>query len=137
MRTNLQPDFGNRYYRVQRSFVVFALIGHSKSNTYVGSSMLCGNVYRRLTLTRGDEVHALAGGVFAITKDGHSFSVTLTLSEKHPFEKVYYTAPQQWPLENLRLIADREARRPAQYRDQLPTIPAGRYYGGSIDSVVE
>src|SRR4051812_46094252 len=106
-RNNLMKDALHRgtYYTVTRAFTVYALVGHSDSNTYYGASMICGNVYRREQLRPGDEVHALCGGTYAVRLDGELLAVALTISEKSPFEKTYGGACEYWPLDALQETA--------------------------------
>jgi hypothetical protein len=133
-RNNLTTAYDNAYFEVVRPFEVFIRVGFSESNTYYGSSMVMGSVYRRITLKPGDQVHDLFGGVFVFS-DGQPYEATTTISEKGPFEKVYYTVPEEWPVENLRAI-DKQAALPLNRRG-LAKVPAGRLVGRSIDSIVD
>jgi len=146
MRTNLMKKREgsvleqNTYYTVEEAFTVYALVGHSESNTYYGASMIYGNVYRRLLLHPGDEVHALHGGVFAVQPgiaggDGPTvLPVRFTLSDKHPFEKTYGGEQERWPLDRLR-DTDTPTRL-ASYAHTLPRITAGLVrIGRGIDTL--
>lgn len=132
---NLQPDYANHYYRVRKGFTVYALVGHTKSNTYYGASMLYGNCYRKIALKRGDQIHALVGGIFLARMDGSTFQVSLALSEKHPFEKTYFTPEDKWPVEQLDEIPY-ESRRVVNYRTELPIMDAGSSIGRGINVLV-
>lgn len=135
-RNNLSDIWGNSYFEVVEPFKVYIKVGISKSNTFIGSSMMYGNVYEHVTLEPGDEIHDLHGGVYAII-DGEPYKAYPEISEKHPFEKSYGTHEEQWPVKNLRKITEAKARKPkGGYHREDPIISPGKYIGRSIDSVI-
>ncbi len=136
-RNNLTDKSQNAYLVVTEPFEVYALAGHSDSNTWVGSSKALGNVYDRVTLKPGDEIHDLFGGVFAVI-DGTAREVRTTISEKHLFEKSYGGSVEEWPVAKLREIKAAEATQPkGGYRPKpLPSdLKPGKFVGRSLDSV--
>lgn len=132
-RNNLTDEWANAYFRVVSAFDVYLLVGTSESNTYAGRSMVLGNVYRKVTLAPGDEIHDTHGGVFAV-QDQIGFSARMLLPTKHPFEK----GPDSvgaWPLDKLQRIADAD-RRPATYQSRVPQrAPGAVRCPNGIDSV--
>ncbi len=129
----------NAYFEVVAAFQVYALIGHSESQTFVGSSRMLGRVYARLLLEPGDQVHDTFGGVFVVTKDGEAHEARYVLPTWHPFEGKYHLDEvERWPLECLREIEEDKARSPKlSYRRDMPMMPQGVRVGRGIDSVLE
>jgi hypothetical protein len=136
MQSNLAPDYRNHYYRVTQRFPVLVRVGHRESNTYFGASMVLGVVYRQVIAKPGDEIHALVGGTFLVTaKQAHE--ATMHITEKHPFEKVYFPVVEQWPLASLAEIP--AGRKVASYRADLPRLSgaaAGRVLSNGVDALV-
>lgn len=60
---------GNNYYAVTQPITVYAHAGWKASNEYYGSSRLHRAQWEPMKLDIGDEIHWLAGGMFAV-KDG-------------------------------------------------------------------
>jgi hypothetical protein len=136
-RNNLTDESDNAYFFVKKPFETLILVGHSESNTWTGRSQLLGNVWKRVTLGKDDQIHDTHGGVFAVIK-GEARKATMYVSDKHPFEKKYGGSEQHWPVENLeRIQYDYLVRKPeGGYHRELPTMPPGEFIGLSIDSVV-
>ena len=87
-RNNLTDEWTNAYFRVTEAFDCYVLVGLSDSNTHIGRSMVCGNVYRKITLKRGDEIHDLFGGVFVVQAGSReALPGRMLLPTKHPFER--------------------------------------------------
>ena len=132
-RNNLSDIYENSYFEVLQEFPVYIAVGHFPVNTYVGSSQMCGTLYKHIYLKPGDYVCDLYGGVFA-SYDGKMHSVRLELSDKHPFEKVYGTIEEKFPVEKLKKI-----NKPSidfQFNVKLPVVKApNKFYGRGIDSV--
>jgi len=129
-RNNLTAEWGNAYFRVTASFDCYVHIGISDSNTYAGRSMLMGNVYRKLTLVPGDEIHDLFGGVFAVHA-GNALRAQMQLPTKHPFER----GPDvvgPWPLDKLQRI---ETGAAAVYTHKPEKMSPGTRCANGIDSV--
>lgn len=101
MRHNLNRGFGCVYWKVTSPFNVFVRVAIAESNTWVGSSKALGNVYRRVEVKPGDEIHALPGGVFLVDSKGDVFEASLTVSDKHLFEKTYDGIEERWPPDKL------------------------------------
>lgn len=115
---NLQPEWENAYWRVVDPFDVYARVSTCDSNTYFGSSKALGTLYEKLTAQPGDEIHALVGGVFLVTKDGDVHEVQIAVSEKHPFEKTYLHRDPEWPLERLARVDKSNSTDVRSYREQ-------------------
>jgi hypothetical protein len=142
MRTNLMRErpglaflYDNTYYTVTRAFTVYALVGHSDSNFHYGSSMVYGNVYRRVELQPGDEVHALVGGTFVLRFDGELLKVCLTITDKSPFEKRYGGELERWPLDALQQTLTPTVIE--RYPHEFPHVAAGpERCANGIDTVI-
>lgn len=130
-RNNLSNHYSNSYFQVTESFEVFVRVGWSKSNTFYGSTQLCGGVYRKVVLQPGDEIHDLVGGLFVLTGDRKQGQfVTIEINTTHPFLR-NSTNPEEWPLSKL------EACRPSDvgYNTEVPMMEPGTLVGG-LHSVV-
>jgi hypothetical protein len=136
-RNNLSDESKNTFFHVKKPFEVLVLVGHSESNTWTGRSQMLGNVWKRVMLQESDQIHDLAGGVFAVI-NGEPSRVTMYVSDKHPFEKRYSTPIEEWPVENLEKIQHDYLIRPPKggYNREIPMAPPGEFIGRSIDSVV-
>jgi hypothetical protein len=125
------------WYEVIEPFEAFMLIGTTASNTYVGSSMACGNVYLRARVPVGSRVADLPGGLFVEVRDV-AYSAKLELSDKHPFEKTYGPVRRPPLPAGLRPIEKFELNRWRERRYDYATLVANhRTYGRSIDFVLE
>lgn len=136
-RNNLTDEDANAYFFVKKPFEVLILVGHSESNTWTGRFRMLGNVWKRVTLDRDDQIHDIHGGVYAVIK-GQPFKATMYVSGKHPFEKRYGGSIQQWPVENLERIKYSYLIRQPEggYDRELLIVPPGEFIGGNIDSVI-
>lgn len=116
---------------------VYVQLGVAESNTYVGSSQMLSRVWARHTLTVGDEIHDLPGGVFAVL-DGVRRPVTVALDDKHPFEKRYQPRVEQWPADKLRLLGPPTGDLPVDRgRTYLPSeVADATRVGRGIDLVL-
>jgi hypothetical protein len=131
-RNNLTDESSNAYFRVVAPFDCYALVGLSDSNTYAGRSMVCGNVYRKLSLQIGDEIHDLFGGVFVVAKGSIALPGRMQLPTKHPFERGP-DAEGAWPLDKLQRLA---LGRNAEYASKPAKMSPGALCANGIDSVV-
>jgi hypothetical protein len=105
----------NKYWRVTHPFTVEAIVGHEKSNTYIGASMVLQTRYQTITLRPGDEIHELCGGDFAI----HERSVwEFSTRRNEAWEILLHPAPRPpaLPYEKLQAIDKAEATL-ADYND--------------------
>jgi hypothetical protein len=137
VHNNLAAVRGYSYFKVLRPFEVYLQVGVSGSNSSWGSSMIYGNVYKQYTLKRGDQIHSSYTDVYAVIR-GVAYRATLAVSERGPFERVYWTPEEVWPVERLGRITANEAARPRDgYPTQFPTIAPGKSVGRGIDSIVE
>jgi hypothetical protein len=131
-RNNLTNEGGNAYFRVTKAFDCYVLVGLSDSNTYAGS-LVCGNVYRKVSLKRYDEIHDLFGGVFVVCKgEPEGLHGRMQLPTKHPFVK----GPDPegaWPLDKLKCIG---VGRQIAYAYNLKKMSPGVLCANGIDSVV-
>ena len=131
---------GNTYWRVTEPFEVYVLRGTTESNTSVGSSKMLGNVYQPVTVEPGGEIHGLVGGVFYIDPNGSVTEVTLALSDKHPFEKVYLLPVDKWPLDKLALTTCRPVTysnaRTRRFSHQELKETGAASYGRNIDWIL-
>jgi hypothetical protein len=133
----LRDGFDNKYYRVRAGFGVYAQAGHCESNTWLGSHRMFGVVYKRLRLRPGDQVHALIGGTFAVTKHG-VFEVVSRIDDQHPFVKGH-REDYAWPLDKLTELPMEKVKKPGFYRygGALPLLNAGRIVGDGIHRLIE
>ena len=129
---NLTEEWGNAYFRVTEPFDCYLLVGVSESNTYTGRSMVFGNVYQRVTLRPGDEIHDLFGGVFVARQRGAALPARMKLPTKHPFERGP-DEPGAWPLAKLERVA---VGRQVQYASKPKKMPKGAMCANDHDSVV-
>lgn len=103
----LMPDYKNHYYRVTNPFTVWAMTGkHLPTGAWYGASQIHIAETQVLRLTAGDQVHALVGGTFVITKSGEVFEVKMT---RPSADGVFCHnsgdwREQNWPLRRLREI---------------------------------
>ena len=142
--TNLHPGFPVRdsiqYEVTNASLPVYVRLGTVDSNTYFGSSMALGTVWQRLALLPGDQVTATPYQVWGVPGGEQRRELRFALSDKHPFEKVYLTRPEEWPLDRLQVVTDASFTHPVaasfQFdRDELTGVGAVRY-GRGIDMVI-
>jgi hypothetical protein len=132
-RNNLTDEWTNAYFRVTAPFDCYVLVGLSDSNTYMGRSMICGNVYRKVTLRRGDQIHDLFGGVFVVRKgDPAALPGRMLLPTKHPFERGPDPAGA-WPTDKLKRV---KAGAPADYSHKPEKMTPGAMCTNGVDSVV-
>lgn len=130
---NLTDEWTNAYFRVTAPFDCYVLVGHSDSNTYTGRSMVLGNVYQKVTLRPGDEVHDLFGGVFVARQRARAaLPGRVLLPTKHPFERGPDDAGA-WPLDKIERVA---IGRQVQYANNPKKRSAGAMCANSHDSVV-
>jgi hypothetical protein len=132
-RNNLTDESSNAYFRVVESFDCYVRVGLSDSNTYAGRSMVCGNVYRKVTLKRGDEIHDLFGGVFVVREGAREALIgRMLLPSKHPFERG--SDPEgAWPLDKLKRV---DVGSKVDYARNTPKMSPGVLCANGIDSVV-
>lgn len=132
-RNNLSDVSDNSYFEVLEEFPVYIAIANYQANTFVGSSQMFGTLYKHIILKPGDYVCDLYGGVFA-SYEGKMHSVRLELSDKHPFEKMYGTVEEKYPVEKLKKIDKPSID--LQYHCKLPVVKTpNKFYGRGIDSV--
>ena len=133
-RNNLSTKFDNSYFDVIKPFKIYIPIGSYNSNTFVGSSCMLGTLYKHVELNVGDKLYDLFGGVF-VEINGICYQARMSLSDKHPFEKVYNPALEVFPTENLK-----EINSPAnelKFENKLPTVDVPKkFYGRSIDAII-
>jgi hypothetical protein len=132
-RNNLTDEWGNAYFRVIDAFDCYVLVGYTDSNTHIGRSMVCGNVYRKVTLKLGDEIHDLFGGVFVV-REGESEGLPgrMQLPTKHPFEKGPDPAGP-WPLDKLKRI---DAGCKVTYVSRTDKMNQGELLANGVDRLV-
>jgi hypothetical protein len=130
-RNNLSNTSNNTFFKVTSSFDVFVAVGHAPSNSFYGSSQIFGTVYRKVTLTPGDEIHDLCGGVFVVT-GGVAYAATMKIDEKGAFERSYGSVEEQWPTDNIEVSA---TRKEVAYPSKLPTIEPGTRVGHGIHTL--
>lgn len=131
-RNNLSDLSENACFIVRESFEVLVPVGIFDTQTFVGRSMMLGKLYRRVTLLPGDILFDTFGGVYA-THDGKTFESTISLSEKHPFEKNYDQSYATWPVDKL--LKTEWKKLPACSRD-LPRVARPTHsYGRGIDAI--
>jgi hypothetical protein len=105
-RNNLTDTHDKAAFAVVHPFDVYVRVGHTdESNTYMGASMMLGNVYQRRTLRRHDHLLDLPGGVFILGHDGTLTLVTDHVPDRHPFEKNYGGNVAYYPTEKLHQLA--------------------------------
>jgi len=111
-------SWGNKYYEFDEAIRWFRAIGHSASNTYIGSSRAIDTVYEPTTINPGDQVHALLGGTFVVRADGTVEEGKFKLP-KHLFEKSYGIRQSDADLCDLMAKAGRcrEIEKPAAKAD--------------------
>lgn len=78
----------NAFYRVEEPLLVLKHRGSCTTNEYVGASMLLRLVKEAVLAKRGDEIHALVGGCFLVTKEGHVSEFSLR-TRGGAFERSY------------------------------------------------
>lgn len=105
---------GNRYYRVDRAASVNIVVGSKPSNRWYGAAQVLDPVIRTVKAKRGDEVHALVGGTFLVTKAGpiHEMHGYVTSSR---YGGTSERVLQEWVGINASEVAA-PAIRPAAYR---------------------
>ena len=134
-RNNLSTVHENRWFEVVEPFQVHLLVGISQSNTFVGSSMCYGNVWRRIMLPAGTRIADVFGGVEVVLPGGRaSWPTQVAPTGKHPFERSS-PLPEKWPVEKLREIPE-FARPPSQTMPPL-RLPGNPLGSGGIDSWTE
>lgn len=134
-RNNLSNTNLNSLFEVTSPFKVFIPIAIYDSNTYYGSSMMFGTLYKQIDLNIGDCLYDTFGGVF-VTYNGKHYPARINLSEKSPFEKTYGFEEEVYPIDKLKLIQNAEIK--LNIERNLPKVNAPKkYYGRSIDSVEE
>lgn len=78
----------NRYFRVNEPFLVLKPLGTCETQTYVGASMALRTVKEAFNAVPGDEIHALMGGTFLVTKEGGVTEISI-VKPKHVYESKY------------------------------------------------
>jgi hypothetical protein len=133
-KNNLSDHFQNTYFEVISSFDVLVPVGTYPSNTYFGSTQALGVLYRKITLSPGDYLLDLAGGVF-VSYNSKMYPARLSLSDKHPFEKVYIGNHEEYPVSKLKEISKLEHDLDVAKLDQVP-VPK-KFFGRGVDSLEE
>lgn len=84
-------SISNTFFRVQKPFRIYRQFGRSESNTWIGRSRIISNVYHALNVQVGDELHALAGGLFVADRRGGKpdAAPARLKAPKPPLEKDY------------------------------------------------
>lgn len=133
-RNNLSDNIGCTYLKVIKPFMVYALVGYQPSNSFIGSSQMLGNIYKRITLEIGSEIYDLPGGVFVV-HTGKSYAIKMQLSGKHPFEKTYGMEVDIFPLENMQVISKPAIKLKL---DPVPIINVPiKFFERGIDSIID
>lgn len=91
--------FGCAYYRVAAPFRVYAHVGVSESNTWVGSSRVFTTVKEAWNARPGDVLHVLPGGTF-LSRGKECWEVGLKAPAPF-FEGKYHYTPPERVAENL------------------------------------
>jgi len=134
-RNNLSDVSANSVFEVTSPFNVYVQVAYFESNTYVGRSMMLGNLYKHITLQPGDLLYDTFGGVFVDYNNKH-YAAKIYLSDKSPFEKNYGSNEEVYPIDKLNLLKNKEIK--LNVDRNLPKVdPPKNYYGRSIDSVKE
>lgn len=100
--------YDNHYFRLTEPRLVHVMIGWEPTNNYYGSSKVHRAKYAPLRLKKGNEIHWLAGGIFAVQKGKEGLMMSLEKpEEKNPFEKNYGGDPRQYSFSDyLKLVKD-------------------------------
>jgi len=80
--------FGNKFFAFDKPVRWFKAVGHSPSNTYIGSSRAIDTVHQQSLVNPGDVIHDLSGALWLVRKDGSVETGKLKLP-KHLLEKTY------------------------------------------------
>lgn len=132
-RNNLNDISQNSYFQVTDTFSVFIPIGNYESNVSIGNSKMIGVLYKSITLSPGDYVYDLHGGVF-VSYDGKFHPAKMKLSDKHPLEKTYGDNIEVWPIQKLQLIAKPDID--FNYEITVPVVNTPKsFYGRGIDAI--
>jgi len=132
-RNNLNDNSENSWFMVTKPFNILIAIGNYPTNSYFGSSPLYGTLYESIILNTGDLLADLFGGVFAL-HNGKMYQAKMKLSDKHPFEKVYTSSEEVFPVECLEKCNAPQSD--LKYVNKLPlvTTPTS-FYKRNIDSI--
>lgn len=114
---NIHLDYNNTYWEVLTPFSVYVLSGYIPGNAYYGNANIRKPLYKKIELQQGDQLHALVGGTFVVTKTKKIYEGPhMNEPEYRPFEhrQVY----DKFPLENLENITDQPQKinKPKSYR---------------------
>lgn len=132
-RNNLNDSSQNSYFQVTDSFAVLIPIGTYESNVSIGSTKMNGVLYKSITLSSGDYLYDLHGGVF-VSYAGKFHPAKMKLSEKHPLEKTYDDGIEVWPIQKLKLITKPDIN--FNYEITVPVVNTpSSFYGRGIDAV--
>lgn len=77
----------NTYSLVTEPVDAHIRVGSTPGNTFAGRLQAHETVYQVLTLSPGDEIHALVGGTFLVREGVCRGEITWRLPEKHLFER--------------------------------------------------
>ena len=89
----------NSYFAVKEPFRIWRHVGHSQSNTYIGSSRVFNTVKNAEVAKPGDELHCLVGGTFLV-RGGVAHEISLK-PPVHIFEAKYHNTPAERIAEDL------------------------------------
>lgn len=134
-KNNLTDCSENCYFKVTQSFDVYVPVANYKSNKFVGSSQLLGVQYKKITLSPGNYVYDLFGGVFVNYEDKF-YQAYLSVSDRSPLERLPFSdGIEIWPVEKLEKI--QKPNNAFDFVTSLPMIEApNSYHGNSIDSII-
>lgn len=82
-----------RFFRVEKPFRAYRLVGDFLSNTFIGSSQCFENVYEARNVRPGDEIHVLPGGTFHFDASERKWWCLRLDPPRHIFEKTYGFEP--------------------------------------------
>lgn len=92
--------YGNEYYRVSAPKKVWIRTGHKPGNHYYGAAQIYDVIGQEITLSPGDELHNLVGGLFVITNQGVFEVLHKSPSEINMHFCKDYT-PKSWYVEKI------------------------------------
>jgi hypothetical protein len=90
----------NSYHRVSAPKRVWIRTGHKPSNSYFGAAQIYDVIGQEITLSPGDELHNLFGGLFAITNQG-TFEVLLRKPSEINMHFCKDYTPRDWRVNQI------------------------------------
>ena len=101
-RNNLGSGYYNTYWKVSKSFKVYARVGHLKEQpSHYGRYK---PVFKQVSVKSGDQIHDLHGGTFWVPKKGKPRLILMYIDKENLF-----------PLSCVKRIKDIDIKRPEKY----------------------